>query len=109
MTGSSCDHKNDVSLPDYPAVRSKQNRRSMDAPRCGEICNRLCSLCLRLVGCDLGLRDGPVRIADFEAGKTADSDVLAQLADFLRNQVLDRNGLFLDERLFKQADFLVEL
>src|SRR5580698_3994277 len=64
---------------------------------------------LRLFSGRLGLRNGPVRIANLEAGKAADGDILTQLADLLRDQVLDRNRLLLDKRLIQQADFLVEL
>ena len=37
----------------------------------------------------LGLGDGPVGRAYLEAGKAADGDVLAELADLLRDQLFD--------------------
>ena len=49
------------------------------------------------------------RRADLEAGEAAHGDVLAQLADLLRDQFLDRDGLILDEGLLQQANLLVEL
>src|SRR5215469_6661272 len=58
-----------------------------------------------------GLRDGYgfAGVADFKSGKTADGDVLAQLADLGRDQLRDRLRLVLDKWLLVKADLLVEL
>ena len=40
--------------------------------------------------------------SNLEPGKAADGNVLAEFADFLRNQFLDGDGLVLDEGLFKE-------
>src|ERR1700722_5839943 len=63
-----------------------------------------------LFGCvwlDLGYR--PDWIADLEAGKAAYAEVFAQLADLLRDQVLDGERLIFDERLIKQANLFIKL
>src|SRR3954470_10686996 len=61
--------------------------------------------------CARGLRLGyrPVLLAYLEAGEAPDGDVVTQLADLGRHQLRGRHCLFLDERLIKQAHFLVEL
>src|SRR6202000_934659 len=41
--------------------------------------------------------------------EAADGDVLTELAYLLRNQLLNADGLFLDEGLLEEADFFVEL
>ena len=52
-----------------------------------------------LSGCfnSLGLRNGPIVCAYLETREAPHSNVLAKLADFLRNQFLDADGLVLDE------------
>src|SRR5215471_1902562 len=57
----------------------------------------------------LGLRNRPVLLAYLEAGKAADGDVLAQLADLGGNQLTDAHSLLFDKGLIEQAHFLVEL
>src|ERR1035441_3912105 len=47
-------------------------------------------------------------IAHFEADEARNGDVLAQFGDLGFDQLTDRQGGFLHERLFQQADFLVE-
>src|SRR5581483_4899430 len=59
--------------------------------------------------CRFSDRDGLARITHLEACEAAHGDVLAELTDLRRNQLSDRNGLVLDERLLEQADFLVKL
>jgi len=44
------------------------------------------------------------RLAHLEAGEAADDDVFAQLGNLGIEQVVDRLGVVLDERLFEQAD-----
>src|ERR1700677_2085227 len=56
---------------------------------------------------DLG--DGPDRIAYLEAREAAYAEVLTQLADLLRNQVLDGKRLILDKGLIEQANFFIKL
>src|ERR1700733_8754328 len=66
-------------------------------------------LCLRKTifgGVWLDLGNCPHRIADFEASEPADAEVLAQLANLLRDQVFNGERLILDERLIQQANFL---
>ena len=78
--------------------------------------------CCRALGCGadrsysegdssacFGLGYGPGWVAYFEAGESADRDVLAELADLRGDEVLDGLALFLDEGLLEQADFFVEL
>src|ERR1700679_580032 len=60
-------------------------------------------------GVRLDLGHCPDRIAHLEPRKAAHAQVLTQLADLLRNQVLDGEGLVLDERLVEQANFFVKL
>src|SRR5579863_4838382 len=62
-----------------------------------------------LIGLRFRDRHGLSRIADLEARKAAYADVFPQLANFRRNELRNRHGLVLDERLLQQADFLVEL
>src|ERR1700677_4053186 len=57
----------------------------------------------------LDLGDCPDRIAYLEAGEAAYAEVLAQLADLLRNQVLDGKRLILDKGLIEQANFFIKL
>src|ERR1700757_1708968 len=47
---------------------------------------------------------GHPRLADLEAGEAAHGDVLAQLADLAGDELRDRDGLVLNERLLEQAD-----
>src|SRR4029079_14273909 len=53
--------------------------------------------------------DGLADVADLEAREALHRDVLAQLADFRRDELADGNGLLLDEGLLVEADLLVEL
>src|ERR1035437_5266426 len=57
----------------------------------------------------LGCGDGPVGRAHLEARKAPHGNDLAQLAYLLRDQLLDADGLVLDEGLLQQANLLVEL
>src|SRR5882757_2092088 len=67
-------------------------------------------LALGCVVCSLlGGGDGPVGVAYLEAGEAAHGDVLAELADLLRDELRDGHGLLLDEGLIEQADLFVEL
>src|SRR3984957_19633150 len=71
----------------------------------------LCGAVLRLgvVRCCLDGGDGPVGVAYLEAGEAAHRDVLAELADLLRDELRNAHGLLLDEGLIEQADLFVEL
>ena len=53
--------------------------------------------------------NGLACVADLEAREATDRDVLAQLTDLGCDELSDADGLVLDERLFEQTDFLVEL
>src|SRR5579862_3888847 len=55
-----------------------------------------------------GLPHGPIGRAYLEPRKTPHGNVLAELADFLRDEFLDADGLILDEWLLQQADLFVE-
>src|ERR1700722_4216540 len=57
----------------------------------------------------LDLSHSPDGIANLGARESAHTQVLTQLANLLRNQVLDSEGLVLDERLIEQANLFVEL
>src|ERR1039457_1125565 len=59
--------------------------------------------------CRLRDGDGLACVSHLEAGKAAHGDILAQFADFGRNQLRDRDGLVLVEGLLEQAHFFVEL
>src|SRR5579871_5452481 len=59
--------------------------------------------------CRLGDGDGLARVTHLEPRKAPHGDVLTELADLRGDQLADRDGLVLDERLFEQANFLVEL
>src|SRR5437016_2895051 len=55
------------------------------------------------------LGGGFAGIANLEAHEARNRDIFAQLRDLCFYQVLDGGGVFLDERLLIQADFLVVL
>src|SRR5579859_265691 len=57
----------------------------------------------------LGDGDSLAHIAHLEAGKAPHGDVLAQLADLARDQLVDADARLFHERLVQQADLLVEL
>src|SRR6478736_3115 len=57
----------------------------------------------------LGLRYGPVGCTHLEARKAPHGDILAEFANFLRDQFLDADSLVLDKRLLKQANLFIEL
>src|SRR5579864_6355708 len=90
-----------------PAVASAPRARRISRHKKGAPQGALRLLRFRL--CRLGDRDGLARVPNLEPRKTPHGDVLAQLADLGRDQLRDRDGLILDERLFEQADFLIEL
>src|SRR5258706_4711902 len=50
-----------------------------------------------------------IGIAHFEAGEAAHADILTQLADLGGDKLRDGSGLVLDERLFTETNFLVDL
>src|SRR5665213_968777 len=52
---------------------------------------------------------GRGRVAHFEADETRHRNVFAELGDLGLDQIGDSGGIFLDERLFHQADFFVVL
>src|SRR5579863_93173 len=57
----------------------------------------------------LSLGYSPILCPHFEAGEAANGDVLAKFTNLLSNELLDRDGLLLDEGLLQQAHLLVEL
>src|SRR5271157_6541187 len=84
----------------------KQQRPGGCAPGLGQF--RICRC--KLLGCrfhGLGLCHSPFGGAHLEAGEAAHGDIFAQLADLLSDQLLDADGLVLDEGLLQQADLLV--
>src|SRR5579872_5073278 len=70
------------------------SRRMAEVP-----CAPMALLPASLVGCR--------RVAHFEADETRHRDVFAELGDLGLDEIGDGGGVFLDERLFHQADFFV--
>src|SRR5258708_28579364 len=65
--------------------------------------------CATLVRLRLGGRNSLTRIAHLKARKAPHADILTELANLRRDELRNRHGRVLDERLLQQANLLVEL
>src|ERR1700733_5486395 len=94
-----------------PYPKRRRNSKARPSKWNGPCLLFLCVAVLRLsvVRCCLDGGDGPVGVAYLEAGEAAHGDVLAELADLLRDELRNAHGLLLDEGLIEQADLFVEL